>query len=114
MSSWANILKKNIDKKPKKILSKKNFPKKVEEPRDIIDTNLNRFLYKHESDIEDILFVLEDICNSLCVNILDKRSKHYYTDFLDMITNNIYLDKYVDKGITDDNEEDTDFISYDI
>lgn len=114
MSSWANVLKKNIDKKPKNTLSKNIHLKKLDIYTELTNSPLNRFLQKHESDIEDILFLLEDICNSLCVNILDKKSKHYYTDFVEMIINNIYLDKYIETNIEDDSEDETDCMLYDI
>tara|TARA_B100000427_G_C15420539_1_gene556199 strand:- start:385 stop:729 length:345 start_codon:yes stop_codon:yes gene_type:complete len=111
--NWAKILKTNKPKPIKKVIVKKKEIKSTE--LNIEEKRYNNFIDKFETDIIDLLFDLEKICEDNAVYMLNNKKRGYYTDFVNLIAGCVILPQLDEEYNNDDDEEDEidDYINYD-
>ena len=90
--NWTNTVKQKTPKPIKKKIKKKsnNDDKIIYEPT-IEELGYNMFIDTHESDIIDLLFDLEQICDRYALNILDNKNTGFYSDFVKLIADNVSI-----------------------
>ena len=106
--SWANILKTTKPIKKKVIVKKQ----KIKLPELTIDEKrYNNFLENHETNILDLLFDLEQICENNPIHMLNNKKKGFYIDFINLIAECVILPQIEEEFYNSDDEED-EYINY--
>ena len=110
----------NISIERKNVI-KQNVPKEIENSNDKIvykpsieEQGYNMFIDNYESDIIDLLFDLEQICKRYALNILNNKKIGFYSDFVELITENVIIKLPVEEDDYDSTNDDYVDINEDI
>jgi hypothetical protein len=83
-----NVINKNAPKQIKEIGN--NNDEMIYKPS-IEEQGYNMFIDKYESDIIDLLFDLEQICERYALNVLDNKKTGICSDFVELIADNVII-----------------------